>query len=313
MLSLYQLEEQTSWKIWLSPASVVTEKRKINWGGHMARRRMIDPNFWQSEDVSKLTIRQRLLFIGIFSNADDEGKLRGNPAFVRSAVFPYEDFTLRDIEDDLNKVESIGSIHQYEVEGSKYIRLINWKKFQRVDKPQGSVIPDPVENDSKNDSENYSRLKERKGKEVKGEEKGKEDKIESATEPVPHSTYNDPIKDKLHDLITKCKLKSYNIIAADDIFFFIGKMDIEVIELAIKKAFEKHLNYAVNTLLDWMKEGKVKIEDHKPQAGDNDAKKSEGELRQGQATTDDKSVQAGRTGALPSKWANVVQMQSVSG
>lgn len=140
----------------------------------MARRRMIDPNFWQSEDVAKLTIRQRLLFIGLFSNADDEGKLRGNPAFIRSIIFPYEDFSLGEIETDLNCIEAVGSIIQYSVEGSRYILIVNWKKFQRVDKPQPSVIPNPVkndsENDSKNDSESDSVLKERKLKELKREE-----------------------------------------------------------------------------------------------------------------------------------------------
>lgn len=118
----------------------------------MARRRMIDPNFWQSEDVSKLTIRQRLLLIGLFSNADDEGKLRGNPAFVRSIIFPYEDFSVSEIEEDLNAIESIGTILQYEVRGSKYIKLVNWDKFQRVDKPQPSMIPDPIDDDDDNDS-----------------------------------------------------------------------------------------------------------------------------------------------------------------
>lgn len=96
----------------------------------MARRRMIDPNFWQSEDVAKLNIRQRLLFVGLFSNADDEGKLRGNPAFVRSLIFPYEDISISDIEDDLNIIEKVASLSQYEVEGNKYIKLINWTKFQ---------------------------------------------------------------------------------------------------------------------------------------------------------------------------------------
>ena len=152
----------------------------------MARRRMIDPNIWQSEDVSKLTIRQRLLLIGLFSNADDEGKLRGHPAFVRSTVFPYEDIAIADMQDDLNAIEEIGTITQYEVDGDKYIILNNWLKFQRVDKPQPSMIPDPIsptnnddieppgeegknhsKNGSENGSKNSSRLKEKKRKEDK--------------------------------------------------------------------------------------------------------------------------------------------------
>ena len=148
----------------------------------MARRRMIDPNFWQSEDVASLTIRQRLLLIGLFSNADDEGKLRGNPAFVRSTVFPYDDIPVQDIQADLDAIEGIGTIKQYTVNGSKYIKLVNWRKFQRVDKPQKSMIPDPPgEGESGNRSENHSENDSGISREPVGsdsrpkEKKGKED------------------------------------------------------------------------------------------------------------------------------------------
>ena len=149
----------------------------------MARRRMIDPNFWQSEDVASLTIRQRLLLIGLFSNADDEGKLRGNPAFVRSTVFPYDDIPVQDIQADLDAIEGIGTILQYQVGGNKYIKLVNWKKFQRVDKPQKSMIPDPPgEDEGGNRSENHSENDSRISREPVGidsrpkEKKRKEDK-----------------------------------------------------------------------------------------------------------------------------------------
>ncbi len=33
----------------------------------MARKRMIDPNIWQSEDFSKLSTLGKLVFIGLFS------------------------------------------------------------------------------------------------------------------------------------------------------------------------------------------------------------------------------------------------------
>lgn len=216
----------------------------------MARRRMIDPNFWQSEDVSKLSIRQRLLLIGLFSNADDEGKLRGNPAYVRSAIFPYEDFTLSEIEEDLNKIESICSIQQYEVEGSKYIRLINWKKFQRVDKPQSSVIPDHInihsDNDSKNDSEIDSRLKERKGR----EDKGKEEKRPS------HNFLS---------IINKLNLKCKGIWEMEQLESFLTTMVPELIEEALKRSEQKgSVAYAIGILSDWLANGFKTLADIKP-------------------------------------------------
>ena len=175
---------------------------------NMARRRMIDPNFWQSEDVASLTIRQRLLLIGLFSNADDEGKLRGNPAFVRSTIFPYDDIPVREVQDDLDAIEGIGTILQYQVGGNKYIKLVNWKKFQRVDKPQKSMIPDPPQGapgeegggDSPgNDSENDSGA----GRESAPadprpkEEKGKENKIDGD---LPDEPEDDPMGKALREI-----------------------------------------------------------------------------------------------------------------
>lgn len=136
----------------------------------MARRRMIDPNFWMSEDVGKLTIFERLLLIGMFSNADDEGKGRANLPMLRSMVFPYDDIKLSDMEKGIEHIKKRVELIIYDVEDSKYYKFIGWLKWQRVDKPQNSLIPEPSENrsenDSKNDSENDSRLKEEKRKEV---------------------------------------------------------------------------------------------------------------------------------------------------
>ena len=107
----------------------------------MARRRMIDPNFWTSEDMSKLTARQRLLFIGIFSNADDAGRIRGKSAYIRSTVFPYDDIELSEVEKDLQAIEAVGSLVRYDVDGGSYIQVNNWKKFQTIDRPHPSILP----------------------------------------------------------------------------------------------------------------------------------------------------------------------------
>ena len=70
----------------------------------MARRRMIDPNIWMSEDVARLGVLDRLLLIGMFSNADDYGKGRANPVFVRSTVFPYDDIAVSEIEKGIKNI-----------------------------------------------------------------------------------------------------------------------------------------------------------------------------------------------------------------
>lgn len=54
----------------------------------MARKRMIDPNIWDSEDFGKLSDLSKLVFIGLFSLADDEGRGRCNPGYLKSKLFP---------------------------------------------------------------------------------------------------------------------------------------------------------------------------------------------------------------------------------
>lgn len=137
----------------------------------MARRRMIDPNFWQSEDISRLSPFARLLFIGMISNADDEGRGRANTNYLKSIIFPYDDIRVAEVDKALSEISHNTSVVVYDVAHSKYYAFTNWTKWQRVDKPQISIIP-PFEDHSENDSgispeliENDSSLKEEKRKE----------------------------------------------------------------------------------------------------------------------------------------------------
>lgn len=167
---------------------------------------MIDPNFWKSEDVAKLTYRQRLLLIGLFSNADDYGRGRAKPAYIRSVVFTYDDISVSEIEEDLQAIVNAGiSIVFYEVDGHSYYEFLNWDKWQTVQKPQDSIIPpyrtiqESVENDSGMSQESFrndSGLKERKGREEKGREgKGRKESSgirRNASAPLPSSPLPSP-------------------------------------------------------------------------------------------------------------------------
>ena len=69
----------------------------------MARRRMIDPNIWQSEDVAELSMFARLLLIGLISNADDEGRGKANPVFLKSTIFPYDEISIEEVKKALEE------------------------------------------------------------------------------------------------------------------------------------------------------------------------------------------------------------------
>lgn len=113
----------------------------------MARKRMIDPNIWQSEDFSKLSTLGKLVFIGLFSLADDEGRGRCNPVYLKSTLFPYEEgIRSADIDKTLSEISSNMSVIFYSYDGSSYYSLLSWNTFQKIDRPSESKIPKYDEN-----------------------------------------------------------------------------------------------------------------------------------------------------------------------
>ena len=109
----------------------------------MPNRRMIHASIWQDEDIAGLTDRQQLLFIGLFSNADDQGRLKGHPMLVKSLVFPFRDIPPKDILADLDSILAAASILRYEVGGKQYLQFEKWWTFQRHQWAKPSPLPAP--------------------------------------------------------------------------------------------------------------------------------------------------------------------------
>ncbi len=109
----------------------------------MARKRMIDPNIWQSEDFGRLSTLAKLVFIGLFSLADDEGRGRCNPIYLKSTLFPYEEgIRSADVDKTLSEISSNMSVVFYSCDGSSYYSLYNWNTWQKIDRPSESKIPE---------------------------------------------------------------------------------------------------------------------------------------------------------------------------
>lgn len=111
----------------------------------MARKRMIDPSFWTDEKLGDCSIQERLLFAGLFSNADDEGYGRANPKLLKSLIFPYDDLRASDLEKWLSRLGGLGLVVLYTVNGQAYYYLPNFLKHQTINKPTASTFPRPEE------------------------------------------------------------------------------------------------------------------------------------------------------------------------
>lgn len=110
------------------------------------RIRSIKPQFWRSPDVMELNLFQRLLFIGLWNLADDEGRGVYDPASIAADLFLTE-FSLNphgvitDVSNAFVEYSKQSMIAVYEVEKRRYFQILQWKKHQRVNRATTSQIP----------------------------------------------------------------------------------------------------------------------------------------------------------------------------
>lgn len=139
-------------------------------------KRMIHSSIFSNEDFGDIgagsveKLRRRLLFIGIFSLADDEGRINGSAKFLKASVFPYDDdIKVKDVEKDILFMFKKGMYTLYEVEGRPFIQNKNWDKWQyiRRDLFKPSTIPSPQKgkiSDIEQDNESIEDTPQRKSK-----------------------------------------------------------------------------------------------------------------------------------------------------
>ena len=107
----------------------------------MARIRFIKPEFFLHERLSELSPLHRLLFIGLWTLADKDGRLEDRPKRIKVEVLPYDDC---DLDSMLNDLDSGDFVHRYEVNGERYIAIPGWSKHQKPHpKEQSRNIPEP--------------------------------------------------------------------------------------------------------------------------------------------------------------------------
>ena len=93
----------------------------------MARSRNIKPGFFVNEDLVELPFATRLLFAGLWTLADREGRLDDRPKRIKMAIFPADDV---DVDASLDELATSGLIVRYAVDGNGYIQICNFAKNQ---------------------------------------------------------------------------------------------------------------------------------------------------------------------------------------
>lgn len=104
----------------------------------MARIRTIKPEFWTDEKIVQLPYEARLLYIGIWNFADDEGYLLDEPERIRMQVLPAEDI---DAEMLIDLLVAAGFLDRIELnDGVFALQIVHFVEHQKVSNPTKSKI-----------------------------------------------------------------------------------------------------------------------------------------------------------------------------
>lgn len=109
----------------------------------MGRIRTIKPEFPQSQSMGKVSRDARLLFVLLWTVADDSGRTRAASRMLASLLYPYDDDAPKLIERWLKELENVDSIVRYVVDGDDYLEICKWSIHQKIDKPSKSKFPAP--------------------------------------------------------------------------------------------------------------------------------------------------------------------------
>jgi hypothetical protein len=110
----------------------------------MARARNIKPGFFTNDVLAEVDPLGRILFAGLWTIADREGRLEDRPKKIRAQILPYDDCNCDALLQALHKY---GFILRYEVDGNAYIQIVKWAEHQNPHiKEAESTIPAPYKN-----------------------------------------------------------------------------------------------------------------------------------------------------------------------
>jgi len=109
----------------------------------VSRARNIKPGFFKNDLLAECDPLARILFAGLWCEADREGRLEDRPKRLKGEYLCYDNC---DVDDLLDQLATRGFIVRYSVGERKYIQVLEFKKHQNPHvKESASTIPAPGE------------------------------------------------------------------------------------------------------------------------------------------------------------------------
>lgn len=105
----------------------------------MPRSRNIKPGFFTNEVLGEQPPLARLLFAGLWTLCDRDGRCEDRPKKIKAEVLPYDDC---DVDALLARLQAAGFIARYVADGQRVIQVLAWDKHQNPHvKEAASTLP----------------------------------------------------------------------------------------------------------------------------------------------------------------------------
>ena len=110
----------------------------------MPRIRTLKPEHKLHRKVGGLSHVAYRLWVGLVTEADDDGRLVCDVAQLRAVVFGLRpDTTTAHVERALREILISGLAVRYPVNGTRYLALPSYREHQKIDRPRPSTLPPP--------------------------------------------------------------------------------------------------------------------------------------------------------------------------
>lgn len=96
---------------------------------------MIKSEFWTSEQVISCSPMARLLFIGLWNFADDNGVHPASFVKIKAEVFPGDNIDINEVKKWIADLIQQGLLREYVINEKIYWIVTGWKIHQKIDKP----------------------------------------------------------------------------------------------------------------------------------------------------------------------------------
>jgi hypothetical protein len=162
----------------------------------MARIRSIHPGLFTDEAFMTASAHARLLIIGVWCEAWDDGVFEWKPLTLKARLFPADVISVSDL---LGELAGLDFVRQFDADGKAYGVIRNFQKYQRPKKPNSSGKlpndlgkyacsdhrnPEPVPHQAGTDGEKSAQREDGGGREGVGENEDTASAASSAGAPA---------------------------------------------------------------------------------------------------------------------------------